>query len=127
MSDPIFLSLEHVVEIHRRSLARHGGSEGVRDQGGLESAVFQPQQLFFYTGGDTHEIAAAYAFHLAESQAFIDGNKRTAIGASLAFLELNGVRTSTATDDLHAAMIAIAKREMDRRGLAVLLRELFPA
>ncbi|MDB6149951.1 MAG: hypothetical protein JWQ44_1399 [Chthoniobacter sp.] len=73
----------------------------------MESAIIQPQQLYFYPGADLHEIAAADAFHLAESQAFIDGNKRTAIGAAM--------------------MIAISQRLLDRPGLAALLRTLFPA
>lgn len=126
MSEPLFLSLEQVAEIHRRSLLRHGGSDGVRDPSGLESAVFQPQQLYFYTGAGLHEIAAAYAFHIAQAQAFIDGNKRAAIGAALTFLEVNGVQTHTATNELHNAMIAIAERTLARQGLADLLRGLFP-
>jgi death-on-curing protein len=127
VSEPRFLSVEQVEELHRRSLARYGGSTGLRDPGGLESAVFQPQQLYVYGQPDLYDIAAAYAFHIAEAQAYFDGNKRTAAAAALTFLEVNGVRTRAATELLEAAMIQIAKREMTKWGLAERLRELFPA
>lgn len=50
--------------------------------------------MFFYGQGDLCDLAAAYGYHLAENQTFIDGNKRTAITTALAFLELNDVSTS---------------------------------
>jgi death-on-curing protein len=77
-----------------------------------------------YAQGDLFEVAAAYAFHLAESQAFIDGNKRTGMGAALVFLDGNGVEMPEAPDELYAAMIAIAKRQMSRADLAAIFRRL---
>ncbi len=71
-------------------------------------------------------MAAAYAFHLAESQAFLDGNKRTAITTALAFLAINGFYAKPNQDELYDAMIAIARREMDKAGLAEVLRAQFP-
>ena len=53
-------------------------------------------------------MAAAYAYHLAESQSCLDGNKRTGMAAALVFLRLDGVVVSESTDELHQAMIAIA-------------------
>jgi death-on-curing protein len=71
-------------------------------------------------------VAAAYAFHIAEAQAFVDGNKRTGIGAALLCLELARIDTTTdSPETLYAAMIAIARHEMDKAGLAALLRRLF--
>jgi death on curing protein len=127
VSEPVFISVAQVESIHTRQIALFGGTLGVRDPGGMESAVFQPQNIYFYGGGDLYEIAAGYAYHIAEAQAFLDGNKRTAIGAALFFLEGNGVTTGTATMELHAAMIAIAEKRMTRVELATLLRTLFPA
>jgi death-on-curing protein len=66
----------------------------------------------------------AYAFHLAQAQAFIDGNKRTGIGAALVFLEGSGISVPEATEELYTAMIAVAERRMDKPGLAALLRRL---
>ena len=113
--------------MHAQQIARFGGGAGIRDRGGLEAAVFHPQNVFFYGHGDLHDIAAAYAFHIAQAQAFLDGNKRTAIAAALLFLEINGIATRTATDALYDAMIGIAERRVTKSGLAALLRELFPA
>lgn len=71
-------------------------------------------------------MAAAYAFHIAEAQAFVDGNKRTGIGSALLCLELAGIDTAVQSPDaLYDAMIAIATHQLDKPGLAVLLRRLF--
>jgi death-on-curing protein len=71
-----------------------------------------------------HEMAAAYAFHLAENQPFLDGNKRTGLGAALVFLRINGYRVADPEELLHDAMIAIAEHRQDKRGLAELPRTL---
>ena len=69
------------------------------------------------------EIAAAYAYHIAESQAYLDGNKRTGIHAALDFLEINGVDTSSLPElAAYDAMIRVANHELDRRGLAQFFR-----
>jgi death on curing protein len=75
--EPEFLTVDDVLEIHRDQIERYGGDEGIRDNGLLESAVPMPQQSFGgeYLHRDIFEMAAAYAFHLAESQAFVDGEQ----------------------------------------------------
>jgi len=96
----------------------------LRNESGLESAIAQPQNVYFYGNGDLYEIAAAYAYHIAESQAFLDGNKRTGIQAALDFLEVNGVDTSALPElETYEAMINVAKHELDRSGLAAFLRQ----
>ncbi|RYD64477.1 MAG: type II toxin-antitoxin system death-on-curing family toxin [Verrucomicrobiaceae bacterium] len=92
-----FLDLEHVEALHQRSLQEHGGSDGLGGPGGLESAVMQPRNVHHYLGGDLFEIAAAYAYHIAEVQAYMDGNKRNAIASALVFLECNGIDTPALT------------------------------
>jgi death on curing protein len=75
--------------------------------------------------GDCFEIAAADAFHLAEAQSFLDGNKRTAIAAALAFLAMNGRRQKPGNFDLlqlHDAMIKVADHKLARTDLAKLMR-----
>jgi len=69
-------------------------------------------------------MAAAYAFHIAQNQPFLDGNKRTGLVAALVFLDLNGITVLDPQERLYIAMIAIAERRMDKQGLAELLREL---
>jgi len=123
VNEPTFITREMVDALHRRSLEEHGGLDGIRNENGMESALAQPMNVFFYGQGDLYDLAAAYAFHLAENQPFIDGNKRTAITTALAFLELNGVSTSAIpNDDLYDAMIAIAEKRFDKAGLAEIFR-----
>lgn len=126
MSEPEFLDVEDVIAIHDALLEEHGGQAGFRDRGLLESAVATPQVTF---GGELlHEdlfaMAAAYAFHIAENQTFVDGNKRAAMGAALVFLDVNGAPAPEATDALHEAMIALAEGRLDKMGLAAILRGL---
>lgn len=91
MSEPLFLELDEIFRIHERSLVEHGGSAGVRDVGLIESALGSAKNTFYYANGDLFDVAAIYAFHLAEAQAFIDGNKRTAVAAALVFSPATGL------------------------------------
>jgi len=86
--------------------------------------VIHPRNVYYYAQGDVFDVAAAYAFHIAQAQAFLDGNKRTGAAAALVFLEINGVAVPAETDRLYQAMIAIAEKRMDKEQLASLLREL---
>lgn len=78
-------------------------------------------------GGDIYEVAAAYAFHLAECQGFIDGNKRTAVACAAVFMRGNGCVDRAADQEVYDAMIAIAKRQMGKRELAAIFRRTFPS
>jgi len=73
-------------------------------------------------------VAAAYAFHIAQNQAFLDGNKRTAVAAALVFLAMNGHVAQHEAEErtsIYDALIAIAERRMDKPQLADLFRRLF--
>ena len=125
IEDPEFLTVDDVLELHRDQIERYGGDPGIRDRGLIEAAVAMPRQSF---GGqflhvDLFEMAAAYSFHLAESQAFLDGNKRVGLAAAYVFLELNGYVLSRDEDRLYDAMIAIGTHQLDKAGLAQVLRE----
>ena len=123
MNEPLFITRERVDVLHQRSLEEHGGQDGIRNEHGLESALAQPMNMLVYGQGDLFDLAAAYAYHLAENQPFIDGNKRTAITTALAFLELNGTSTSAITNaQLYDAMIGIAEKRLDKAGLAAVFR-----
>lgn len=124
MSEPVFLTFEQVERLHQKSISRFGGTQGVRDRGLFERAIAQPRHTYFYTNGDLFDIAAAYAYHIAQAQACFDGNKRTGVAAAFLFLELNAVSTDFDSMPLYEAMIAIAERRMDKAQLAQLLREL---
>ena len=123
MVEPLFLSREKVMELHSLSLRMHGGLDGLREPGLLDSALMQPEGAFFYGRGDLAAIAAAYAFHIAQNQPFIDGNKRTGMAAALTFLEGNGVDISLYDGaELYDAMIGIAEKRLDKAALAALFR-----
>jgi death-on-curing protein len=123
VNEPVFITRGRVDALHQRSLVEHGGQDGIRNEHGLESALAQAMNVFFYGQGDLFDLAATYAYHIAENQPFIDGNKRTAVTTALAFLELNGISTSAITNaELYDAMIAIAEKRLDKAGLAGVFR-----
>ena len=82
-----YLLLAEVLAIHEDQIARYGGSQGVRDPGLLEAALFRPQTGYY---ADLIEEAAALWESLAQNHPFIDGNKRIAFAATYTFLEING-------------------------------------
>jgi len=96
--------------LHDEQLERFGGSAGVRDRGGLESAVAVVQATFDgrLLHSDNFEMAAAYAFHIAENQPFVDGNKRTGLNAALVFLDMNGWLVLDPDQRLYDAMISLS-------------------
>ena len=73
------------------------------------------------------EIAAAYAFHIAQAQAYLDGNKRTGVAAALAFLQINGVSTDREAFELYESLVAVAERRLTKAELADRFRQLFGA
>jgi len=121
--EPEFLTREIVDAIHENQIDSFGGLHGVRDENALESAIAAAQNVRHYGGGDPFEIAAAYAYHLAESQAYFDGNKRTGVQASLVFLEGCGIDTSQLPEQqTYDLMIKIALHEARRSDFADYLR-----
>jgi death on curing protein len=95
----------------------------VRDGGLIASALASAKNIFYYAGGDLFDVSAGYAFHLAESQAFIDGNKRTAVVAALVFLARNGVYSRPAAWELYSAMIDVAEKKKNKADLAEIFRK----
>lgn len=121
-----FLNLEDVLALHEMQLERYGGAIGIRDQGLLESAIGTPQASF---GGEfvhhgLYEMAAAYAFHIAENQPFVDGNKRTALAAALVFLDWHQMELDEPSEELYRAMIQLAEKKLDKVGLSKLFKRL---
>ncbi|MFY9315287.1 MAG: type II toxin-antitoxin system death-on-curing family toxin [Burkholderiales bacterium] len=125
------LEVEAVVAIHAEVLAAHGGSPGLRDKGLLESAVAAPQASF---GGqplivDPIEIAAAYLFYLCRNHPFVDGNKRTALAASLVVLGENRLLPDPELPDRHiddweSLVLDVAASRIDREQTSARLKRL---
>src|SRR6188768_3668926 len=97
----VWLLEETLTAIHHRQIAEHGGSEGLRDEGLLLSALARPQNLLAYgePAPDSASLAAAYAYGIARDHPFVDGNKRTALVAARTFLILNEVDLKATQDD----------------------------
>ena len=124
--DCFHLTVEMVQEIHAEAVGKFGGSEGVRELALLESAVAAPQASF---GGkspyrDIPEVAAAYLFYLCKNHPFIDGNKRTALGACLVFLRLNDFEPQPDGPNWEDLTMAIASNQIDREQATERLRNL---
>jgi death on curing protein len=119
----IWVALEVAMAAHAEQLAEHGGGEGVRDLGLLESAMARPQNLAQYGEPDLAELAAAYAFGIARNHPFIDGNKRTAAVVSETFLVLNGGSLMASDAELVVAFLALAAGELPEEELTIWFRE----
>jgi len=93
-----YLTQIEVLAMHSDQIERYGGSQGVRDYGLLESALYRPQTGYY---GDLIEEAAALWESLAQNHPFIDGNKRTAFAATYTFLAINGIRLTADSSETY--------------------------
>lgn len=112
--------------LHGESVAEHGGSAGLRDEGLLDSALGRPQNLLAYadqaTPPDFAALAASYTVGLAKNHPFVDGNKRAAFLATGLFLYLNGYRLNATQTEATIAMLAVATGDLTEHEFAAWLR-----
>lgn len=118
-----WLRIETLLILHSESLAEHGGPDGVRDRGLLESAMERPLNRAHYGDGDLFDFAAEYAYGIARNHPFVDGNKRTAFLSAATFLLINGHLLTASEADATLKMIALAAGEIDQNALADWLRQ----
>jgi len=116
----IYLTTDHLVALHRRVIAETGGPPGVREIGGVQSALARP---FASYGGQAlyptlEEKAAALAEGISRNHPFVDGNKRMAIAAGCLFLMLNGREITATEQELEHTAWALAVREIELADLA---------
>ena len=108
----IYLTLSELMHVAERTL---GSDVPVRDHGLLESALARPQATAF--GVDAYasleEKAAALLHSLARNHALVDGNKRLALAATIAFLGLNGRRLTLSNDQAYTLVIDVAAGQLD--------------
>jgi death-on-curing protein len=114
----VWIELPVAQAVHDRQLAEHGGADGVRDQGALESALARPQNLAVYGKPDGAALAAAYAFGIARNHPFIDGNKRTAWVVARLFLAANGITFEFGREEAIETMLALAAGRLSEDELA---------
>ncbi|WP_348535452.1 type II toxin-antitoxin system death-on-curing family toxin [Komarekiella delphini-convector] len=109
---------------YSKQISRYGGSFGIRDEGLLDSAIYQPQATF---GGELlhptiFEQAAAYLFHITNNHAFIDGNKRTAFDVMVTFLNMNDYELNMSTEEAYELTIQVAENNVSKEELTAILK-----
>jgi death-on-curing protein len=118
-----WVGAELVHALHDRQLAEHGGPDGVRDPGAVESALARPLNLVAYGTPDAADLAAAYAFGLARNHGFVDGNKRTAWVVARLFLADDGYRLRFDPVDAVKTVEALAAGSLSESQLAAWFRD----
>lgn len=121
MKEPVWIRQDVVLRMHEETLMLHGGPEGVRDLGLLESALARPRNLFAYSEQEISipRLAAAYAKGIAANHPFVDGNKRIAFIVSLTFLKLNGLAVTATKEDRVLTFWKLAAGEISEEQLAL--------
>lgn len=121
MKEPDFLTLDDLLALHADRVAQYGGTLGVRGAAGLSTALGVPSATF--GGSFLHptlpEMAAAYLFHVSQAHGFLDGNKRAALAAAIAFLALNGYELEAAPDDLYELCLGVAEGKASKAEASV--------
>ena len=106
----ILLTVEEVMALHKKLIERTGGSDGLRDQSLLESAVYSAMTEF--EGSEAYptvqEKAARLMFALTNNHAFVDGNKRIGVFVMLMTLRLNGISLQYTQSELIELGLSVA-------------------
>jgi death on curing protein len=108
------ITKEVILKLHELSIIRYGGSQGIRDEGLMESAIARPYQTF--GGEDLYPTAIEKIAAIAESiiinHPFVDGNKRTGYLAVLAILDENNLELVASNDNIYSFVIKISTGEI---------------
>ena len=127
MDEPVWIDPETLLILHAQQLERFGGSPGTIDRGVVESALNRPRNRYHYGGRDVDlaDLAAAYLFGFAQSQGFVDGNKRVALASALVFLAANGRPLHVTPLELYRITMAVADEavRMSEEAVAAWIRE----
>ncbi len=112
------IACETVLIFHDAQISEHGGAGGLRDEGGLSSALARAENLAAYGDPDIFDRAAAYARGITQNHPFVDGNKRTAFVVAVAFLDLNGHELTAPEAEAVVVFIRLAAGEFSEGELA---------
>jgi death-on-curing protein len=124
MKEPIWIDKPEVLIVHSMQLAEHGGSDGIRDETLLDSALAKPRNVFVYADSiGLPRLAASYAFDIARNHAFIDGNKRTALVISEGFLRVNGLKIVSSPEEKYFTFLHLADGSVTEDGLTAWFTE----
>jgi death-on-curing protein len=109
LADPVYLSVNDVWAINDLILRAEGQTSLLLNRGALESTLLRAQTAAYYQQADLIEQAAVLIAGIAFAHAFLDGNKRTAAVACVAFLDRNGWHVSTPGDQLGRQIESLVK------------------
>ena len=123
MKEPVWVDASDALAIHAQLLMRHGGANGVRDEGFLESALARPRQQFAYASPDIIDMATAYTAGIVKNPPFVDGYKRTGFVVGVLFLELNGLHFTASEAEAAQAVLELAAGTIDETGFTLFLRD----
>jgi death on curing protein len=120
LAEILWIDKHETLTMHAQQLAEHGGSDGVRDEGLLESALARPINLRAYSeeSPSLARLAAAYGFGIARNHPFVDGNKRTALVVTFTFLLVNGVRITAPKEERYFVFYDLAAGKFSEDSLA---------
>ena len=121
MKQPCWLTREECMALHEMMVSQYGGSEGLRDEHLLESALAKPQHLFAYGKPTMADLAASYAAGIVKNHPFLDGNKRTGFMMGAGFLERNGYNFTASEVDAALRTLALAAGDMTESAYAAWL------
>lgn len=125
-SQTIYLNVSEVLAAHEAAMARTGYAPApLRDQGALESAIARPRMVAHDEGADLLAQAVVLMLAVSQAQAFVDGNKRTAMTVGLAFLRVNGA-TFRGDSELLAVLIEEAASQPQDEARATIVARLRP-
>jgi death on curing protein len=116
--EPIWLLKSVVLALHDEQIAEHGGLEGLRDDGLLDSALARPRHAFAYGDPSLFEMAAALAVGICKNHLFLDGNKRTSLVATELLLELNGFDLAASDAEIVSVWRSLAASSVTEAELA---------
>jgi len=123
--NPFFLTLDDVLSLHEQQIRLFGGSAGIRQIDLLNSAMGNVEATFggVFLHETLFEMAAAYLHGICRNHPFVDGNKRTAVAAALAFLGMNDIKVRASEDKFYDLVIGVAEKRISKAAVAVFLDE----
>lgn len=115
----IKLTREQIIVLHAQLIRETGGTDGIRDEGLLDSALNAPFQSFGGTDSfpSIQQKAVRLGFGLVKNHAFVDGNKRIGAHAMLVFLALNKIELDYTQKELSDVILGTAAGEISFDGL----------
>jgi death-on-curing protein len=123
VSEPEWLDVNIMLDVHAEQLALFGGPDGVCDLGLLESALARPVNKFACGETALATLAAAYGFGIAKNHPFVDANKRATFASIVVFLGLNEIDFVVPPENATAMILAVAAGEVSEQGLARWIRD----